>query len=325
MSSPPIEVSGLTKSYGGKLAVHDLSFSVRPGHVTGFLGPNGAGKSTTMRLMLGLDRPDAGHATIYGRPYRELPRPLSTVGALLEAKATHKGRSAYNHLLALAQTQGYPKRRVGEVIETVGLGAVARKRAGGFSLGMSQRLGIAAALLGDPKVLVLDEPVNGLDPEGILWIRNLMKDFASRGRAVLVSSHLMNEMAVTADHLIVIGRGRLLADCSTREFIDRGAQHSVLVKTPDISRLTKLVLAAGGQLRTDDGATDEATVTGLQAPHIAEIAARDGVVIYELTPQRASLEAAFMALTASETEHTATAITTTGAAGVPSAPNRSRR
>jgi ABC-2 type transport system ATP-binding protein len=309
MSSPAIEVSGLTKRYGATLAVHDLSFTVQAGRVTGFLGPNGAGKSTTMRLMLGLDRPDAGRATVFGRRYAELSRPLSMVGAMLEAKATHKGRTAYNHLRFLAQTQGYPERRVGEVIDAVGLGAAARRRAGGFSLGMGQRLGIAAALLGDPKVLVLDEPVNGLDPEGIVWIRTLMKEQAARGRAVLVSSHLMNEMAVTADHLIVIGRGRLMADCTTRDFIDRNSRHSVLVKSPDISSLTQLVMAEGGQLTPTGSTPDEAVVTGVEAPRIAELAARGSVVIYELTPQRASLEEAFMELTRDAAEHTAQATT----------------
>src|SRR5215472_12840026 len=216
-----IEAKNLSKRYGGKLAVDNLSFTVSPGRVTGFLGPNGAGKSTTMRLLLGLDKPDAGRAAIGGRAYQDLALPLRLVGALLEAQAVHSGRSARNHLLCLAQTQGLPPRRVEEVIGLTGLGPVARKRAGGFSLGMRQRLGIAAALLGDPPVLLLDEPVNGLDPEGVRWIRDLMKHQAADGRTVFVSSHLMNEMAVTADHLIVIGRGRLLADCSTQEFIDR--------------------------------------------------------------------------------------------------------
>jgi ABC-2 type transport system ATP-binding protein len=223
-----IEARNLSKRYGGKLAVDNLSFTVTPGRVTGFLGPNGAGKSTTMRLLLGLDKPDSGRATIGGRPYRDLTLPLRSVGALLEARAVHSGRTARNHLLCLAQTQGLPPHRADEVIALTGLGTVARKRAGGFSLGMGQRLGIAAALLGDPPVLLLDEPVNGLDPEGVRWIRNLMKQQAAAGRTVFVSSHLMSEMAVTADHLIVIGRGRLLADCSTREFIDRYSAHGSL-------------------------------------------------------------------------------------------------
>jgi ABC-2 type transport system ATP-binding protein len=295
-----VEVQGLSKRYGGKLAVDNLSFTVEPGWVTGFLGPNGAGKSTTMRLLLGLDRPDAGQATIGGRPYRDLPEPLRSVGALLEAQAVHKGRSAYNHLLCLAQTQGLPPRRVDEVIALAGLGPVARKRAGGFSLGMGQRLGIAAALLGNPRVLLLDEPVNGLDPEGVLWVRNLMKQLAAEGRTVLVSSHLMNEMAVTADHLIVIGRGRLLADCSTREFIERHAASQVLVRSPDAARLGGLITAEGGQVaRTAD---DTLNVTRLTAPRIAELAAGARLVVYELTPQRGSLEEAFLEMTAASTE-----------------------
>ncbi|HZU57272.1 MAG TPA: ATP-binding cassette domain-containing protein [Actinocrinis sp.] len=235
-STYAIEAQGLTKRYGGKAAVDGLSFTVAPGKVTGFLGPNGAGKSTTMRLLLGLERPDSGRALINGRPYASLRIPLTQVGALLEAKAFHKGRTARNHLLCLAQSQALPARRVDEVIDLVGLRDAARRRAGGYSLGMAQRLGIAAALLGDPRTIVLDEPVNGLDPEGILWIRNLMKRLAAEGRAVLVSSHLMNEMAVTADHLLVIGRGRLLADCSTAEFIRRHTDPAVYAATPDVAK-----------------------------------------------------------------------------------------
>jgi ABC-2 type transport system ATP-binding protein len=235
-STYAIEAQGLTKRYGGKAAVDGLSFTVAPGKVTGFLGPNGAGKSTTMRLLLGLERPDSGRALINGRPYASLRIPLTQVGALLEAKAFHKGRTARNHLLCLAQTQALSARRVDEVIDLVGLRDVAGRRAGGYSLGMAQRLGIAAALLGDPRIVVLDEPVNGLDPEGILWIRNLMKRLAAEGRAVLVSSHLMNEMAVTADHLLVIGRGRLLADSSTAEFIRRHTDPAVYAATPDVAR-----------------------------------------------------------------------------------------
>jgi ABC-2 type transport system ATP-binding protein len=235
-STYAIEAQGLTKRYGGKAAVDGLSFTVAPGKVTGFLGPNGAGKSTTMRLLLGLERPDSGKALINGRPYAALRIPLTQVGALLEAKAFHKGRTARNHLLCLAQSQALPARRVDEVIDLVGLRDAARRRAGGYSLGMAQRLGIAAALLGDPRTIVLDEPVNGLDPEGILWIRNLMKRLAAEGRAVLVSSHLMNEMAVTADHLLVIGRGRLLADCSTAEFIRRHTDPAVYAATPDVAK-----------------------------------------------------------------------------------------
>jgi ABC-2 type transport system ATP-binding protein len=235
-STYAIEAQGLTKRYGGKAAVDGLSFAVSPGRVTGFLGPNGAGKSTTMRLLLGLERPDSGRALINGRPYAALRIPLTQVGALLEAKAFHKGRTARNHLLCLAQSQAIPARRVEEVIDLVGLRDVAGRRAGGYSLGMAQRLGIAAALLGNPRTVVLDEPVNGLDPEGILWIRNLMKRLAAEGRAVLVSSHLMNEMAVTADHLLVIGRGRLLADCSTAEFIRRHTDPALYAATPDVAR-----------------------------------------------------------------------------------------
>ncbi|MCX4527158.1 MULTISPECIES: ABC transporter ATP-binding protein [unclassified Streptomyces] len=298
-----IEAKNLTKRYGDKTAVNDLSFTVAPGRVTGFLGPNGAGKSTTMRLLLGLDRPDGGTATINGVSYPELPQPMRVVGALLEARAVHTGRSAYDHLLCLAQTQGFGKRRVEEVIEQVGLSSVARKRAGGFSLGMGQRLGIAAALIGDPAALILDEPVNGLDPEGILWIRNLMKSLAAEGRAVFVSSHLMNEMAVTADHLIVIGRGKLVADCSTQEFIERSTEQSVLVTTPDRERLAVLLKAEGaGVADTEDG---DLEVTGLEAPRIAELAAAGGLVLHELSTRRGSLEEAFMELTKDAVEYDA--------------------
>jgi ABC-2 type transport system ATP-binding protein len=296
-----IEVRDLSKRYHDTRAVDHLSFSVQAGKVTGFLGPNGAGKSTTMRLILGLDRPDGGTATIGGHPYRELVAPLRVVGALLEARAVHSGRSAYDHLLVLAQTQKLPRRRVDEVIDLLGLREVASKRAGGFSLGMSQRLGIAAALLGDPKVLVLDEPVNGLDPEGIHWIRNLMKGLAAEGRTVFVSSHLMNEMAVTADHLIVIGRGRLIADCPTAEFIGRSSHHSVRVVGPDRAQLEAVIRAEGGQVSV--GADGALTVNELPAPRIGELAARHGLVLHELTPQLASLEEAFMELTRDSVEY----------------------
>jgi ABC-2 type transport system ATP-binding protein len=289
--------------------------------VTGFLGPNGAGKSTTMRLVLGLDHPNSGTATINGRPYHELSRPLRTVGALLEAKSVHGGRSARNHLLFLAQTQGLPRRRVDEVLGLVGLFEVANKRAGGFSLGMSQRLGIAAALLGDPQVLLLDEPVNGLDPEGVLWIRNLMKQLAAEGRTILVSSHLMNEMAVTADQLIVIGRGKLIVESSTEDVIARSTDTSVRVRSPQADRLATLIEAAGGAATADDKtaapgqATSGAiapvpangngagllTVTGLNAARIGEIAASAQIVLHELTPL-ASLEEAFMELTSGSLE-----------------------
>jgi ABC-2 type transport system ATP-binding protein len=307
-----IEVTDLTKRFADKVAVDHLSFTVEPGRVTGFLGPNGAGKSTTMRLIVGLDHPTAGSATINGKRYAELPSPLRTVGALLEAKSVHSGRSARNHLLFLAQTQGLPPSRVDEMLDLVGLREVAKKRAGGFSLGMGQRLGVAAALLGDPEVLLLDEPVNGLDPEGVLWIRNLMKQLASQGKTVLVSSHLMNEMAVTADHLIVIGRGRLLAAASTEEVIARGSGQSVRVRTPDADRLTALITAEGGSAvpasngngnGTESG--DHApvlTVTGVPAARIGELAASAQVVLHELTPQLATLEDAFLELTAGSLE-----------------------
>jgi ABC-2 type transport system ATP-binding protein len=306
-----IEVRELTKRYRDKLAVDHLSFTVAPGRVTGFLGPNGAGKSTTMRLILGLDRPQGGTATIDGRRYDQLARPLTVVGALLEAKAMHNGRSAYNHLLFLAQTQGLPRRRVDEVLALVGLTEVAHKRTGGYSLGMSQRVGIAAALLGNPPVMLLDEPVNGLDPEGILWIRNLMKQLAAEGRTIFVSSHLMNEMAVTADHLIVIGRGRLIADCPTHEFIERSSERSVMVRSPQADRLSGLITAGGGVVSAQraDGAEPDALkvtglkVTGLEAPRIGEIAAAAGIVLHELTPQLGSLEEAFMELTAGSVEY----------------------
>jgi ABC-2 type transport system ATP-binding protein len=305
-----IEAQDLTKRYDGKLAVDHLSFTVQPGQVTGFLGPNGAGKSTTMRLILGLDRPDEGTATINGHPYQELARPLRTVGALLEARSVHTGRTAYNHLLALAQTQGLPRSRVDDVLAWVGLEEVAHKRAGGFSLGMGQRLGIAAAMLGDPDVLLLDEPVNGLDPEGVRWIRNLIKQLASEGRTVFVSSHLMSEMALTADHLIVIGRGRLIAASSTQEFIERSSEKSVLVRSPDAARLADLITREGGQVTTlppVPGETGQLRVTGLAAPRIGELAAGASVVLHELTPQLASLEEAFMELTADSVEYGAAA------------------
>jgi ABC-2 type transport system ATP-binding protein len=300
-----IEAKNLTKRYGDKIAVNDLSFDVEAGKVTGFLGPNGAGKSTTMRLLLDLDRPDRGSATIGGRRYQDLARPLQIVGALLEAKAVHTGRTAYNHLLCLAQTQGIGKKRVEEVIELVGLTDVARKRAGGFSLGMGQRLGIAVALLGEPDVLVLDEPVNGLDPEGVVWIRTLMKRLAAEGRTVFVSSHLMNEMAVTADHLIVIGRGRLIADCSTEEFIGRSTEQVVVVRSPDADRLAATVHEEGGKVvSNDDGLL---TVTNMEAARIGELSAAGGFVLHELTPQRGSLEEAFMELTRESVEFGAAA------------------
>jgi ABC-2 type transport system ATP-binding protein len=301
-----IEVTGLSKRYGDKLAVDQLSFRVEPGRVTGFLGPNGAGKSTTMRLVLGLDHADTGSATIGGVRYTDLVRPLRVVGALLEAKAMHPGRSAYQHLRFLAQSQGLPRRRVDEALALVGLTEVAHKRTGGYSLGMSQRAGVAAAMLGDPHVLLLDEPVNGLDPEGIQWVRNLMKQLAAEGRTVLVSSHLMSEMSVTADHLIVIGAGRLIADCSTREFIERSSERSVLVRSPDTAQLAGLIIAAGGQLPDGMGHDSVLSVTGLAAPRIGELAAQAGLVLHELTPRLASLEEAFLERTSHTVEYQAT-------------------
>jgi ABC-2 type transport system ATP-binding protein len=289
-----IEARNLSKRYGTRSVVDDLSFTVSPGRVTGFLGQNGAGKTTTIRLLLGLARPDSGRALVCGRPYWAWPDPLRTVGALLEARAVHGGRSARDHLLCLARTQGLPSRRVDEVLDLAGLADVAGKKAGGYSLGMGQRLGIAAALLGDPQVLILDEPVNGLDPDGVRWIRNLMKTLAAAGRTVFVSSHLMNEMAVTADHLIVIGAGRLLADCPMTEFIRRHSAPSIRVWTPAAGRLAGLLTAHGGQVRQDG---DKLSVTGIGAPLIAELAAAGQVIVYELTPQHASLEEAFAHLT----------------------------
>ena len=297
-----IKARELTKRFGEKVAVDHLSFDVEPGKVTGFLGPNGAGKSTTMRLICGLDRPDGGTATIGGLPYSQLKKPLGTVGALLEARSVHPGRSARNHLLFLAQTQGIPARRADEVLDLVGLRDVARKRAGGFSLGMTQRLGIAAAMLGNPPVLLLDEPVNGRDPEGIRWVRTFMRTLAAEGRTVFVSSHLMSEMAVTADHLVVIGRGALIADCSTQEFIQRSAERSVLVRTPDLDRLRELIIAEGGAVQDSDG-DGGMVVTGLPAPRIGELAASESLVLHELTPRLPSLEEAFMELTADSVEY----------------------
>jgi len=306
-----IEVRGLVKQYGAKIAVNDLSFDVEPGHVTGFLGPNGAGKTTTMRLILGLDYPDAGTVKIDGKQYAGLGYPMREVGALLDAKAVHGGRSAYNHLLCLAQTNNLPRRRVGEVLELVGLTDVARKRTKGFSLGMGQRLGIAATLLGDPAVLMFDEPVNGLDPEGILWIRNLMKALAAEGRTVFVSSHLMSEMENTADHLIVIGRGSLLADCTMEEFIARSSGQTVRVRTPQPDLLAKAVseVAARAAANSPAGAVTDAdgslTVHGLTAAQVGDLAFEHGVRLHELTVVRASLEEAFMELTADSVEYRA--------------------
>jgi ABC-2 type transport system ATP-binding protein len=297
---PVIEALGLTKDYGSKRAVDGLTFTVRPGIVTGFLGPNGSGKSTTMRLILGLDRPTAGDVTVNGRHYRDLAAPLHEVGALLEARSVHTGRSAYNHLLALAQTHGIPKRRVHELIDLVGLHEVASKRAGGFSLGMGQRLGIASALLGDPQTVMLDEPVNGLDPEGIQWIRTLLKRLAAEGRTVFVSSHLMSEMALTADHLIVIGRGRLIADASVDEFVRGASREVVLVRSPDADRLAQALSGDGAVVTPiEPGAV---RVEGLSAIRVGDVALEHRIAVHELTPQRASLEEAFMDLTRDDVE-----------------------
>jgi ABC-2 type transport system ATP-binding protein len=296
-----IELEGLTKRYGEKVAVNNLSFTVRPGIVTGFLGPNGAGKSTTMRMILGLDHPTAGDVRIDGKHYTQLKDPLTYIGALLEAKAWHGGRTAYNHLLCLAQSNGIPRSRVGDVLETVGLTAVARKKTKGFSMGMGQRLGIAAALLGDPRILMFDEPVNGLDPEGIHWIRTLMKSLAAQGRTVFVSSHLMSEMALTADHLVVIGQGRLLADTSMADFIDRNSRSYVRVRSPQRERLLDVLHQAGiVAVQSGDGVLE---VDGGKAEHIGELAAQHRITLHELSPQQASLEEAFMRLTAESVEY----------------------
>jgi len=296
-----IEVRGLTKRYGEKVAVNDLTFGIEPGRVTGFLGPNGAGKTTTMRLILGLDYADSGTVTVDGKKYVDLANPMREVGALLDAKAVHGGRSAYNHLLCLAQTNNLPARRVGEVLELVGLSEVARKRSKGFSLGMSQRLGIAATLLGDPKMLMFDEPVNGLDPEGILWIRNLMKALAAEGRTVFVSSHLMAEMENTADHLIVIGRGKLIADCTMAEFIARSSGAAVRVRTPSPDQLVLAIAAKGGTATADSDGT--LLVRGMAADVVGDIAFEQGIRLHELTVMRASLEEAYMEVTAESVEY----------------------
>ena len=294
----------MSKRYGDTLAVNDLTFTVQPGVVTGFLGPNGAGKSTTMRMVLGLDAPTAGTVTVNGKPYAAHRRPLNQVGALLEARALHGGRSAFHHLTWVAQTNGIPRSRVGEVLEIVGLTDVARKRSGGFSLGMGQRLGIATALLGDPQVLLLDEPVNGLDPEGILWVRTLLKHFASVGKTVFVSSHLMSEMALTAERLIVIGRGKLIADAATDELIKQSGASRVRVRTPQPDELVRALEDAGlAAERGDDGAL---SVGGATTDRVGDIAAAAQVVLHELSLQQASLEAAFMELTEDAVDFRAT-------------------
>ena len=295
-----IEAHGLTKRYGDKVAVDDLSFTVRPGVVTGFLGPNGAGKSTTMRLILGLDAPTSGSVTVDGKPYRRLAAPLHEVGALLDARSVHPGRSAHNHLLAIARTCGIPRSRVDEVIEAVGLHEVARKRAGGFSLGMGQRLGIAAALLGDPHTVILDEPVNGLDTEGIRWIRSLLRGLAAEGRTVFVSSHLMSEMAMTAQHLIVIGRGRLIADTGVEEFIAGAARASVRVRSTHPDELAGLLRPrAAAVSREGDGAL---SVSGMSTDEVGRLAGAAGITLLELTALQASLEEAFIDMTSDAVE-----------------------
>jgi ABC-2 type transport system ATP-binding protein len=297
-----IDVEHVSKRYGDRLAVDDLSFQVKPGIVTGFLGPNGAGKSTTMRVILGLDAPTSGQSTVNGKSYRNLTAPFHEIGAMLEARAIHTGRSAYNHLLAMAQTHGISRRRVSEVIDLVGLTEVAHQRAGSFSLGMGQRLGIAAALLGDPSTVILDEPGNGLDPEGILWIRNLLKRLASEGKTVFLSSHLMSEIAQTAEHLVVVGRGRLIADTTVAEIVEHASREAmVLVHTSETAELARALTGDGVTLEVRlDGGLE---VRGLTGPEIGAIALREQIVLHELTPQRASLEQAFMNLTGSSVEY----------------------
>lgn len=296
-----IEIEGLTKRYGAKVAVDGLDFVVRPGMVTGFLGPNGAGKSTTMRLIAGLDEPTAGRVRVNGQDYRRSSAPMAELGILLEARAVHPGRSALNHLLALAQTNGIGRRRVDEVVEMVGLTDVAGKRVGGFSLGMGQRLGVASALLGDPRVVVLDEPINGLDPEGVLWVRTLLKGLAAEGRTVFVSSHLMSEMAVTATRLVVVGRGRLIADTTVEDFVSRAGDDAVVVRSPEAVRLRGLLLGPDVTVTTDEPGV--LLVRGLTAEQIGTAAWREQLPIFELAPRQASLEDAFMELTHDDVEY----------------------
>lgn len=296
-----IEAHGLTKRYGAKTAVNGISFTVQPGKVTGFLGPNGAGKSTTMRMIMGLDSPTTGTVTVNGKPYAQHRSPLTEVGALLEAKAVHQGRSATNHLRALGATHGIGKKRVAEVIEMTGLAQVAGKRVGGFSLGMGQRLGIAAAMLGDPRTLILDEPVNGLDPEGVLWVRNLVKHLAHEGRTVFLSSHLMSEMALTADHLLVIGRGEIIADAPVGEIVAAASGQSVRVRSPQATRLVELL--ADPQVTVTSLEAGLLEITGTSAQAVGELAAANALVLHELTPVQASLESAYMSLTADSVEY----------------------
>lgn len=296
-----IKIENLSKRYGPKLAVDDISFTVQPGIVTGFLGPNGAGKSTTMRMIVGLDRPTTGSAIVNGKRYADHRDPLRQVGALLEAKAVHTGRSAYHHLLALAATHSIPTSRVHEVIEMTGLEKVAGKRVGGFSLGMGQRLGIAAALLGDPQTLILDEPVNGLDPDGVLWVRQLTRYLASQGRTIFLSSHLMSEMSLTADHVVILGRGRVLADAPISELTGRAGSGRVTVRTPSPAELTRAV--AGPDVTVTEQADGTLSVAGLSAQQVGEAAFRAGIALYELTPVKASLEQAYLELTQDEVEY----------------------
>jgi ABC-2 type transport system ATP-binding protein len=300
-----IEATGLTKRYGTTLAVDELSFTVPPGQVTGFLGPNGAGKSTTMRLILGLDAPSAGAVTVNGRPYTDCRRPLFEVGALLDAKAFHGGRSAYHHLLCLALSNGIRRARVEQVLDQVGLRSVARRRAGGFSLGMAQRLGIAAALLGDPPVLMFDEPVNGLDPEGVLWIRNLLKALANEGRTVFLSTHLMSEMSLTADRLIIIGRGRLIAQTTIADFLNGGAGNYVRVRSPQSDTLATLLERHGATVVRQ--ADDALQITGATSDAVGEIARANGLALQELSAHQASLEQRYLELTRDSVDYPATA------------------
>lgn len=291
-----IEAENLTKRYGHTTAVDGVSFTVTPGIVTGFLGPNGAGKSTTMRMIVGLDRPTHGSVTVNGSPYAAHRSPLTEVGALLDAKAVHTGRSAYNHLRAMAATHGIPLSRVHEVIEMTGLQSVARKRVGGFSLGMGQRLGIAVALLGNPRTLLLDEPVNGLDPEGVLWVRQLVRSLASEGRTVFLSSHLMSEMALTADHIVVIGRGKILADAPVSQILAAASGNGVRVRSPHATHLAGLIASTGARIISSEPGL--LYVNGADAATIGELAAAAGIVLHELTPVTSTLEAAYLELTA---------------------------
>ena len=307
-----IEVDDLHKHYGNVTALAGLSFQVLPGRVTGFLGPNGAGKTTTMRIIVGIDSPTSGSALVGGRRYQELIRPLHEVGSLLDANAVHLGRSAWFHLLSIAQSNGIGRKRVTEVLELTGIEEVAQRRVKSFSLGMRQRLGIAAALLGDPQVLIFDEPANGLDPEGIHWIRELFKSLASEGRTVFVSSHLMSEMALSADHLIIIGRGRLLADTPTERFVESSSRGDVLVRSPRAAELALLLESRGATVRAEGG--DALAVTGMEAPAIADLASERGIAVHELATRHASLEQAYLDLTRESVEYRASTQSTAEAA-----------